>query len=133
MLKRAGRGHDPGGVDNTGMGELAVECPACPQPQRNLPNNWQDSSAATMYGYPALILPILTTMPSWLYTLFIMVDANFKLKLKDKGIPDAHLGSGWAYFVKDDEFGSYLQAHAGDQVEVYQCSKCIASSSLINL
>ena len=128
MLKRAGRGHDPGGVDSTGMGELAVECPACPHPQKNLPNNWQDGGAAVVYGYLALTLPMLTAMSRWLYTLFIMVDANFKLKLKDKGIPDAHLGSGWAYFVKDDEFESYLQAHSGDQVEVPQCSNCIVSN-----
>ena len=47
-----------------------------------------------------------------------MVDANFKLKLKDKGIPDAHLGSGWAYFVEDKKFNSYLSDHADDQQEV---------------
>ena len=54
----------------------------------------------------------------WLYTLFIMVDGNFKLKLKDKGIPDAHLAPGWAYFVEDSQFKSYLEDHAGDQTEV---------------
>ena len=54
----------------------------------------------------------------WLYTLFLMVDANFKLKLKEKGIPDAHLGSGWAYYVEDSKFKSYLNEHADDQQEV---------------
>lgn len=29
--KRGGRGHDPrGGIEETGYGELAVLCPACP-------------------------------------------------------------------------------------------------------
>jgi hypothetical protein len=37
MLKRAGRGQDPAGVSATKPGELAVECPACPHPGRNLP------------------------------------------------------------------------------------------------
>ena len=41
MLKRAGRGHDPAGVENTKRGECAVLCPACPQPDKNLPVNWQ--------------------------------------------------------------------------------------------
>jgi hypothetical protein len=40
-LKRAGRGHDPGGIDATSNGELTVECPACPHPGRNLPDGWE--------------------------------------------------------------------------------------------
>jgi hypothetical protein len=40
-LKRAGRGHDPRGVSGTSQGELMVECPACPHPERNLPNDWE--------------------------------------------------------------------------------------------
>lgn len=43
MLKRAGRGHDPAGVQATKEGECAVICPACPQPGRNLPNNWHEA------------------------------------------------------------------------------------------
>jgi hypothetical protein len=40
MLKRSGRGHDPKEVNLTEQGELAIECPACPHPSRNLPDNW---------------------------------------------------------------------------------------------
>jgi hypothetical protein len=40
MLKRAGRGHDPSSVMGTGAGELAVECPVCPNPKVNLPEGW---------------------------------------------------------------------------------------------
>jgi len=40
-LKRGGRGHDPGGIDATSKGELMVECPACPHPGRNLPDDWE--------------------------------------------------------------------------------------------
>jgi len=37
--KRFGFGHD---LDRkTGNGDLALFCPACPQPGINLPNNWQ--------------------------------------------------------------------------------------------
>lgn len=42
MLKRAGRGHNPTGVEGTWEGECAVLCPACPQPGKNLPDDWQD-------------------------------------------------------------------------------------------
>lgn len=42
--KRAGRGHDPTGVMGTQPGELAVRCPACPQPGINLPDNWDTVS-----------------------------------------------------------------------------------------
>lgn len=54
-----------------------------------------------------------------------MVDANFKLKLKDKGISDAHLGSGWAYFVEESKFKSYLQDNSDDQTEVIVILCCI--------
>jgi hypothetical protein len=42
MLKRAGRGHDPTGVEGTKPGELAIRCPCCPRPGVNLPENWED-------------------------------------------------------------------------------------------
>ena len=42
MLKRAGCGHDPAGVSATQEGECAVLCPACLQPGKNLPPDWQD-------------------------------------------------------------------------------------------
>jgi hypothetical protein len=44
MLKRAGRAHDPLGVDSTKVGQCAVECPACPHPNRNLPEGWEQAS-----------------------------------------------------------------------------------------
>ena len=48
MLKRSGRGHDPKGAAATSLGELAIECPACPHPDRNLPLNW-DSGGPQEY------------------------------------------------------------------------------------
>lgn len=40
ILKCAGRGHDPKGIGGTAPGSLTVECPACPHPGRNLPDDW---------------------------------------------------------------------------------------------
>ncbi|KAF8425786.1 hypothetical protein L210DRAFT_3615051 [Boletus edulis BED1] len=40
MLKRSGRGHNPRGANGTKQGECAILCPACPQPGKNLPEDW---------------------------------------------------------------------------------------------
>ncbi|KAI0746139.1 hypothetical protein C8Q76DRAFT_604722, partial [Earliella scabrosa] len=49
MLKRAGRGHDPAGADATQQGELVVECPACPQPGKNIPDDWESAPPEQKY------------------------------------------------------------------------------------
>ena len=40
MLERSGHGHNPEGAADTLLGELTIECPACPHPDCNLPQNW---------------------------------------------------------------------------------------------
>ncbi|TDL13645.1 hypothetical protein BD410DRAFT_735067, partial [Rickenella mellea] len=104
MIKRSGRAHAAEGIDATGAGECAVECPACPQPGRNLPEGWQD----------------VAEEDSWLYTLMLSIDANFRLKLKDRGFKDPELGSGWAYFVETDLYMAHLET-CKDQDEINTC------------
>lgn len=41
LLKHAGRGHSSDGIDGTKPGECAIVCPACPQPDINLPEEWE--------------------------------------------------------------------------------------------
>ncbi|KZT38987.1 hypothetical protein SISSUDRAFT_968609, partial [Sistotremastrum suecicum HHB10207 ss-3] len=104
MLKRAGRAHDPGGPAATKSGECAVQCPACPHPDINLPANWKDDASKL-----------------WMFTLFLAIDANFRLKLKDRGdSKDPELGSGWAYFV---EHMAYL-AEIAKQPDLLEKSDC---------
>ncbi|KAH7904723.1 hypothetical protein BJ138DRAFT_1138468 [Hygrophoropsis aurantiaca] len=43
------RGHDPNGINATEPGQCAVECPACPQPGRNLPVGWEKADSSTRY------------------------------------------------------------------------------------
>ena len=50
----------------------------------------------------------------WLYSLFIAMDANFRLKLKSRGIQDPELGSGLAYFVNNAKFEAHLKNHVGE-------------------
>jgi len=40
----------------------------------------------------------------WVYAQFIALDANFKLKLKNRQINDPELGSGWSYFVENSAY-----------------------------
>ncbi|KAJ7733474.1 hypothetical protein B0H16DRAFT_1468065 [Mycena metata] len=51
MLKRAGRGHDPTGTMGTAPGECALLCPACPQPGKNLPENWESIPESVKFIY----------------------------------------------------------------------------------
>ncbi|KAI0245298.1 hypothetical protein BJV78DRAFT_1277455 [Lactifluus subvellereus] len=103
MLKRAGRGQDPAGAGATAQGELAVECPACPHPDWNLPEGWQSAG------------PLL-----FLYTLFLAADTNFKLKGKDRGINDLELAPGWASFVEEGRYQEHIRQYV-DQPKINTC------------
>jgi hypothetical protein len=43
LLKRAGRAYDPGRIAATAPGSLAIPCRACPLPNINLPEGWEDA------------------------------------------------------------------------------------------
>ena len=47
LLKRFGRGHRPNGINLTTGGDLAMDCPACPQPGKNLPRDFKDAPKST--------------------------------------------------------------------------------------
>ncbi|KAI0059390.1 hypothetical protein BV25DRAFT_1871612 [Artomyces pyxidatus] len=100
MAKRGGRAHDPGGIDRTDLGELVVECPACPHPGRNLPDGWEDAPESER----------------WKYAIMFAIDANFKLKLKNRGLEDVKLAPGWSYFVDDEPYQAHIETYK-DQVE----------------
>ncbi|KAG1847579.1 hypothetical protein F4604DRAFT_1883995 [Suillus subluteus] len=104
MLKRSGRGHDPSGVAGTSEGQCAVLCPACPQPGKNLPDDWQDAPKAK----------------GWLYGLFLAIDANFRLKRHavSSDETDPSLSQGWAYFVEEKSYKSYILDRIGDVQEM---------------
>ncbi|KAJ7844968.1 hypothetical protein B0H13DRAFT_1647725 [Mycena leptocephala] len=107
MLKRGGRGHAPSGVDGTKPGELAIQCPACPRPGVNLPDDWEKAP-------PEL---------KFLYILFLALDACFRLKrrLVSSDLRDPGLGTGWSYFVENEPYRQYLLS-VTDQKEMSTCS-----------
>ena len=51
MLRRFGRAHVDDGVSTTPQGGLAIRCPACPEPGRNLPRGWQEAGPDTRYAH----------------------------------------------------------------------------------
>lgn len=92
-LKRAGIAFKLRGVEDLQDGDLAIESPATPLPGKNLPIDWQ-----TQYK----------DKPH-LRSLFLALDANFRLKLKDRAIRgDAGLVNGSGYFVNQTTFNEEL-------------------------
>ncbi|KAG2345649.1 hypothetical protein BDR05DRAFT_1013616 [Suillus weaverae] len=94
MLKCSRRGHDLSGVMGTSEGQCTVLCPACPQPGKNLPDNWKDTPKTK----------------SWLYGLFLAIDANFCLKRCA------------AYFMEESSYKSHILDRAGETQEKSTCS-----------
>ncbi|KAI1788247.1 hypothetical protein LXA43DRAFT_1097465 [Ganoderma leucocontextum] len=72
LLKRAGRGHDPSGIAGTKLGELAIHCLTCPQPNVNLPAEWDKVAADEKF----------------LYTINIAIDAGWGYFVEDTGYKD---------------------------------------------
>lgn len=58
----------------------------------------------------------------FLYILYIAVDANFKLKSKNRSFKDIEIAPGWALFVEESKYQRHL-ANYMDQPEVsYFCA-----------
>ncbi|KAJ7253593.1 hypothetical protein C8J57DRAFT_1519322 [Mycena rebaudengoi] len=107
MLKRAGRGHDATGPAGTSPGECALLCPACPQPGKNLPLDWEKASEEQKF----------------LYALFLAMDANFRLKRKDVSTEekDPGLGPGWAFYCEVNEYMGHISRNAKEPQERSRC------------
>ncbi|KAI5822511.1 hypothetical protein K523DRAFT_358333 [Schizophyllum commune Tattone D] len=116
-LERAGRGHVNNGVVTTQPGALAIRCPACPQPGRNLPEGWDSVGPER----------------SFLYQKFVAQDANFRLSnaMRSSEARDRPLGDGWAYFVPRRPYMEYVTSFANEE-DISSCSR-FAAVFLANL
>lgn len=126
VLKRTGRGHEPGGADATTAGELALQCPACPQPGVNLPDDWKDAPDDIKCVHPArnVYCTNLLLVRRYIYTLIIAVDANFRLKRRaiSNDQRDPALGSGSGYFVEDQRYREHILSYANEEDVSKFCS-----------
>ncbi|KZV60704.1 hypothetical protein PENSPDRAFT_694042 [Peniophora sp. CONT] len=103
--KRTGRGQSARPLSETRPGEIALRCPACPIPGVNLPTGWED--APPEYRF--------------LYALYIAIDANFKLKLKDRIAKSVPLADGWSFLVASAPYATHLRENT-DLEEMKQCT-----------
>ncbi|KAL0568415.1 hypothetical protein V5O48_013569 [Marasmius crinis-equi] len=101
MMKRRGRGHDPEGLAKTPLGSATVICRACPHPDRNLPEGWENVPKDDRF----------------LYALFLSEDANFKQKARARpnDSRDPALGPGWGCFVPNDAYQEELKKHQNER------------------
>ena len=65
-------------------------------------------------SHPSILQRSMIDRRRWLYSLFIAIDANFRLRLKTRGISDPELGSGLAYFVNAGKFEAHLKNHINE-------------------
>ncbi|KAJ7769741.1 hypothetical protein B0H14DRAFT_3509403 [Mycena olivaceomarginata] len=109
LLKRGGRAHDPGDdrINTTKPGELALLCPACPQPGKNLPADWEK----------------VPFEKAFIFALFLALDANFRLQRKDVSTEerDPGLSQGWAFFGEVTKYMDHLARHWDQQQERSTC------------
>ena len=71
-----------------------------------------------MFKLVVHLQPQLKSFARWLYSLILVIDANFRLKLKEKGIEDdPALGDGWAHWVSSKPYQAYIKEY-GYQAEV---------------
>ncbi|KAJ7891640.1 hypothetical protein B0H14DRAFT_2560696 [Mycena olivaceomarginata] len=115
FLRMTRRGHDPceDRVNATKPGELALLCPACPQPGKNLPPNWQN----------------VPFERAFLYALYLAIDANFWLQRKDVSSEerDPGLSRGWAFFGDVVRYMAHLEAN---RAQPQERSTCVAHDAV---
>ncbi|KAJ7247447.1 hypothetical protein B0H12DRAFT_1203221 [Mycena haematopus] len=106
MLKRAGRGHDRAGVAGTRQG--SAHCCA-PLRRDRVQTNTDDDR--------------------FLYSLFVAIDANFRLKRKDVSSEekDPGLGNGWAFFCEVEAYMTHVKKH---WTEKQARSHCVAHDAV---
>ncbi|KAJ7175247.1 hypothetical protein C8R43DRAFT_873015 [Mycena crocata] len=97
MLKKAGCGHDPDGIEGTAPGGCALLCPACPHPGKNLDEGWENEAEEKQF----------------LYALFVALDANFRLKRKDVSTEekDPGLGDGLSFYCEVNKYMDHVRQH----------------------
>ncbi|KAJ7740338.1 hypothetical protein B0H16DRAFT_1324487, partial [Mycena metata] len=113
MYKRAGRGHANGRIAGTKQGELALDCRPCPQPQKNIPQGWENINWAEMPEDLSCV-QIFS---------FLAQDCNFRLINRNVSLEarDPIIDDGLGYFCNREEYKKFLAQHV-DEEEVSTCS-----------
>jgi CxC2 like cysteine cluster associated with KDZ transposases len=91
-------------------GELAVRCPACPQPGINLPTDWKDQENQWAFPYFTHALIVMSVF-RWLYTRMLAVDGNFTAVHDRQKRPeeDVFLTDGTSFMTKREPYQEHLK------------------------
>jgi CxC2 like cysteine cluster associated with KDZ transposases len=107
-LKWAGYGHNKKDPRKPDAGSLANFCPTCPQPTKNLPENWKEDRNRSVYG------------------VALLADGNFKADhVKQKTNNDVWLWDGGGMAPNREQYFTYL----ANTIEKYTVS-CILLRTL---
>jgi len=108
-LKWAGYAGGPNKVKDVGAGELAIFCPACPQPGINIPDNWREDHARHVEDF-YLYLFWLTKITRWVYKRIFVADGNFKADhvRQNSDVEDVWLSEGSGMIPKRDQYFTFL-------------------------
>jgi len=64
---------------------------------------------------------LLSCSNTWLYSLIVMADADYKMKSKEKGIEnDPPLGDSWGHFAPTEPYNDYFKQYS-NQIKVSHC------------
>jgi hypothetical protein len=69
----------------------------------------------TFFLYVYFSAIVIIFLYRFLYTLFIAVDGNFKLKGKERHIKDVDLMPGWGAYVPETEYKSHIASCVGQK------------------
>ena len=117
----SGLGHDTNVEPQPG--NLAIFCPACPQPGINLPQGWETDPKR--YETCTSFCIVLLMSFRWLYTRSIVIDGNFSaehLKMKQPE-EDVALSPGGRYLVEPKMYELHLST--GKEVKQVSILKSI--------
>lgn len=108
-LKWAGYAGSPKPVHDVKAGDLAIFCPACPQPGINIPDNWKDDTAR--YSLIFFFFKFLNLRQiRWVYKRIFVADGNFKadhVRQKNE-VGDVWLSEGSGMIPKREEYFTFL-------------------------
>ena len=114
-------------------GDLALFCPACPQPGINLPDDWKNQPEQWGQSFKRCNRWYILTCQClrWLFRRTIVVDGNFHADhLKSRNPEDdVALADGHAFMV---ETGPYLE-HLSNSTDMNQACCTISHDSHYNL
>lgn len=85
-----------------------------------------------LYGANYPLKLYLNSASSWLYALFLGLDANFRMLRKKVSSEEADpsLSKGWAFFCEITKYSKHLADHANQPAEVSTLHTCLFSITL---